>query len=283
MEACEGPEAITWLPVVLDLKRFKVSQLGGLLHRYLRDPEWCGLPPECVTQLREGATLPGVGRVGLLVLCDGFDEVQGEVSEVATAAARRSLTDLYCRLCGEGLAWSTATLRVIVTSRESRLKDRGEESVMFGRHQRCLLLPSSMRQVGGPLKILIGFAIVEWKETVFCSYGQQRDKGVNVTTTARLALQDGLRELWCGPFGAQIRQYLECRTGEGGGGAFGSVTLPTAPHGPTRDAGVLPSNQYLLVLESSPSILEMVRNPFVLRLYVDALPTLQSVSRMPWG
>ena len=38
--------------------------------------------------------------------------------------------------------------------------------------------------------------------------------------------------------------------------------------------GTLAPHEYLSVMESSPSVMEMTRNPFVLRLFVDALPAI---------
>jgi hypothetical protein len=143
------PTPSLWLPLVIDLKQYKASELGGLLPRYLASPEACGLPAEAVAALREGATIPGLGVVGLLVLCDGFDELQAEGSEDATAVARLALKDLYCLLCGvgAGAVWQASTLRMVVTSRESRLRDRGDENAVFGAHARRLLLPFSTGQV----------------------------------------------------------------------------------------------------------------------------------------
>jgi hypothetical protein len=137
-----------WLPLVMDLKQLKASELGGALARHLA-PEACGLPVETAAALRGGMTIPSVGPVGLLVLCDGFDELQAEASEDATNTARITLKDLFCLLCGKGpgSVWAPGVLRMVVTCRESRLKDRADENAVFGAHGRRLLLPFSKAQV----------------------------------------------------------------------------------------------------------------------------------------
>jgi hypothetical protein len=138
-----------WLPLVMDLKQFKASELGGALARHLA-PEACGLAAETAAALRGGLAIPSLGPVGLLVLCDGFDELQAEASEDATNSARVALKDLYSLLCGKGpgSVWTPGVLRMVVTSRESRLKNRGEENTVFGTHGRRMLLPFSKAQVG---------------------------------------------------------------------------------------------------------------------------------------
>ena len=63
-------------------------------------------------------------------------------------------------------------------------------------------------------------------------------------------------------------------------------TAPSAGSGDTTPASgsgigtpVLSPAEYLAVMASSPSIKEMARNPFVLRLFVDALPGLKATGR----
>jgi hypothetical protein len=51
-----------------------------------------------------------------------------------------------------------------------------------------------------------------------------------------------------------------------------TTATTSATTGTTTSA--LPPEQYLSVMQSSPSIVEMTRNPFVLRLFVDALPAI---------
>lgn len=135
-----------WLPLCMDLKQCKGSELGGALVRHLVAPASCGLPVEVVAALRGGTAIPNLGPVGLLVLCDGFDELQAEASEDATNAARIALKDLFSLLCG-GSVWAPGVLRMVVASRESRLKDRGDENSVFGAHGRRLLLPFSKAQI----------------------------------------------------------------------------------------------------------------------------------------
>ncbi len=57
------------------------------------------------------------------------------------------MRDVVATLCG-GTAWHPALLAVIVTSRESRLGERGVEGSLFGRgYQRLLMLPFSKARV----------------------------------------------------------------------------------------------------------------------------------------
>ncbi len=44
----------------------------------------------------------------------------------------------------------------------------------------------------------------------------------------------------------------------------------------THAQAALPTSQYLAIMASSPSLQEMTRNPFVLRLFVEALPSMQA-------
>jgi hypothetical protein len=138
---------MVWIPLVIDLKQFQMSQLDGLLARYLQTPEWCALPSSTVTSLREGAVLPGIGKVGLLVMCDGFDELHAEATEAAGTAARLGLVDFYRTVQGSGLPWAAKTLKVLVTCRESSLSDPSFENTTFGAHRRRYLLPFSEPQV----------------------------------------------------------------------------------------------------------------------------------------
>jgi hypothetical protein len=95
----------------------------------------CKLDDAAVHALEAGRPLPGAPgtRGRLLVFLDGFDELQAEDSSDATEDARDRLIDLYTTLCGgKDLAWDRTLLRVVVTCRESRLRDRGDENVVFG-------------------------------------------------------------------------------------------------------------------------------------------------------
>jgi hypothetical protein len=143
-----SPGPVLWLPLVIDLKQYKVSQLPGLLARYLSDSKGCRLPTAVVDDLVEGrdVVIPGVGRVGLLVLFDGFDELQTEGSVEGTAAARSALKDFMKVVVRS--ARSPGSVRAVVTSRESRLVSRADEDAVFGTdHARRVLLPFSRAQV----------------------------------------------------------------------------------------------------------------------------------------
>jgi hypothetical protein len=110
----------------------------------------CKLEGAAVRALQSCSPLPSApGTFGrLLVFLDGFDELQAEDSPEATEDARRRLVDLYTTLCGgKDLVWSSTVLRVVVTSRESRLSGRGDQNAVFGAHRRRVLLPFRSSQV----------------------------------------------------------------------------------------------------------------------------------------
>jgi hypothetical protein len=190
-----------WIPVVIDLKEHKLSEVNGLLPRYLKDS--CGLSESVIRQLRCG---PSTAR--FVVFCDGFDELKAEASDKLTREVRNGFSDFAASLCGGSeLAWPLHSLKVVVTCRENRFNGRKEEDALFGKHRRRLLLP-------------------------FRS--------------------------------AQISRYLEVRT---------------MHHDDSTGHAVLPVAEYLAVMKSSPSLKEMTRNPFVLRLFVEVLPTLKASGR----
>jgi hypothetical protein len=88
----------------------------------------------------------------------------------------------------------------------------------------------------------------------------------------------------------QIRLYLERRFSTHASGAGHDAVAPgedgddlvavwaggSPTAGPRTGSsdGTLAPHEYLSVMESSPSVMEMTRNPFVLRLFVDALPAI---------
>ena len=122
------------LPVYMELKHYKVSELGGLLDRTLAK---CGLLPATIQALRTQD--PANPMVLLVVLADGFDELQGEPS---------SVRDFVGLICG-GTQWAPELLAIVVTSRENRLGSRGVENDIFCVHQRAVLLPFSTSRVSG--------------------------------------------------------------------------------------------------------------------------------------
>ena len=86
--------ATVWVPVVIDLKQYKMSELAGRLPKYLRDV--CGMSDADLLALRNSSpsvsTLP---RLSVVVICDGFDELQAEESEAATKSVRAGLRDFF--------------------------------------------------------------------------------------------------------------------------------------------------------------------------------------------
>jgi hypothetical protein len=112
-----------------------------------------GLSADAVQGLRTGAPLPGARHTAarILLFLDGFDELQGEEGgEEPTKDACLRLRNLYATVCGGGEteAWSPDVLRVVVTSRESRLNGRADERAVCGAHRRRVLLPFNRQQVG---------------------------------------------------------------------------------------------------------------------------------------
>ena len=107
------------------------------------------LSQDAVRCLASGVPLPGQGVITrLAVFCDGFDELRAEASAVASVAAREALRDFRGTLCGG--AWATSAVKVVVTSRESRLVGRGEEEAVFGPdYARLVMLPFSLAKVCG--------------------------------------------------------------------------------------------------------------------------------------
>ena len=97
----------------------------------------CGLLPAVIQALRTQD--PAKPMVRLVVLADGFDELQGEPS---------SVRDFVSLICG-GTSWAPELLAVIVTSRENRLGSRSVENDIFRVHQRAVLLPFSTSRVSG--------------------------------------------------------------------------------------------------------------------------------------
>ncbi len=123
------------VPVYVELKLHKASELGGLLDRALA---WAGLSTPVTAALKSQDPLHPLVR--LVVLADGFDELQGDLGRVR---------DFVGTICG-GTPWSAPLLKVIITSRENRLGDRGSESTTFGgagAYTRLLMLPFSRARV----------------------------------------------------------------------------------------------------------------------------------------
>jgi hypothetical protein len=134
---CEQTVFPVVVPVYIELKLHKASELGGLLGRALAG---AGLSTSVIAALRSQDPLHPLVR--LVVLADGFDELQGDPTCVR---------DFMGTICG-GALWPAPLLKVIVTSRENRLGDRGSELAAFGgpgAYKRLLMLPFSKTRVRG--------------------------------------------------------------------------------------------------------------------------------------
>ena len=87
-----------------------------------------------------------------------------------------------------------------------------------------------------------------------------------VVKTVPLVLAVILADAVCGVvFMGQIRAYIGERTA--------ARSEPTDSGG-NAESAPLPTEQYIAVMNSTPSLMEMTRNPFVLRLFVDVLPSM---------
>jgi hypothetical protein len=125
------------VPVYIELKLQNTSELAGLLGRVLTN---AGLSTSVIAALRSQDPLHPLVR--LVILADGFDELQGDLNRVA---------DFVGTVCG-GAPWPASLLSVIITSRENRLGDRGSELTAFGgpgAYRRLLMLPFSRARVRG--------------------------------------------------------------------------------------------------------------------------------------
>jgi hypothetical protein len=128
--------SLPWIPILIELKAYKASELPGLLLRLLGDKY--RLDADSVAALRSQE--PSRHAVRLLLLVDGYDELQ---QDVAT-----HVRDLLAMLCGEeGRLWPSWLLKCVFTSRPNRLAGRVDEVAVFGPRQRCELLPFTKGQV----------------------------------------------------------------------------------------------------------------------------------------
>ncbi len=127
-----------YLPVYVELKRYKADGLVGLLESALLS---AGLSHEAVQALRGQDISAPLVRV--VLLADGFDELQGDTSEL------KGFMGTAC------VGWDRALLALIVTSRESRVGDRTREYAMFGgHHDRAILLPFTKNRVCARAKLM---------------------------------------------------------------------------------------------------------------------------------
>ena len=144
-----GDELVAWVPIVIELKQYKTSELGGLVQRSLQD--FCGLNGADLRALCSDSTsLATLPRIGVVAICDGFDELQAEESERATKAVRTRLRDFFSVVTDAALGgWAAGMVKVVVTTRtrESGLRYRGDENTVFGKHRRRVLLPFNDAQV----------------------------------------------------------------------------------------------------------------------------------------
>ena len=124
------------VPVFIELKHFRASQLRDVLARHLIQ---CGLSRDAVDALRQQPA--GIVRVELVVLLDGYDEVFDD-SRVS------GVQDLLSSVCG-GEPWPAHVLKVVLTSRASRLISLPGSNTA-GQHSTCqwlTLLPFSSSKV----------------------------------------------------------------------------------------------------------------------------------------
>ena len=195
------PSDTPWLPIVIELKNYRLSEIKNLLPRYLA--ETCHITPEEQVAIQNDRK----PKHRILLVLDGFDELKQE-ADGQTEIVKKTFEDCLTA-CGAG-AWYAGQIKVVVTCRLRHLSDTSVEKRYFGH-------------------------------------------GLQQTFRHRVVL----------PFSSvQIATYLDERT-----------------ETQAEDTHLLPAEKYVEVMDKSLSIKAMVRNPFVLRLFVDALPELQQQGR----
>lgn len=208
------PFTETWIPVAIDLKKYKTSDVKGLLPRYLKE--------ECKLSTREMKICWGAFSASsepspykLLVFCDGFDELRVEHDAVSTehppaVDVGSFLEQLLYRSEDDG---GRPDVKVVVTCRDRHFRgDHDEDKLeqLFGPHSRRVILPLLKRQ---------------------------------------------------------IQTYVHKRTGPSASGTAGSQDAV----GSTVTLG---AHDYLKAIYESNSLDQIVRNPFILSMFVDTLPLL---------
>jgi WD40 repeat protein len=218
-------------------EQIRGGELLGLLPRLLATT--CGLDEQTIIALQSPvATSPGP-HVRILLLCDGLDELQG-LSAVGA--------DMVSTLCGGvGRAWPPCRLKVVFTSREGAV-GRGPDARRFGRHVKRVLLPFTTKQV----RFMSALSIASSpRPRLSPSVGLVAD--FLLVGTACLS---------------QILAYMEATSARdiGDGAACGSSSIgnPSAVQG------------YQSMLDNSPSLRTLLRVPYVLKLFMAVLPSLQA-------
>ena len=191
------PSDAPWLPIVIELKNHRLSEIKDLLPRYLMDT--CHLTPEELVAIQNDQK----PKHRILLVLDGFDELKQE-ADGQTDHVKKIFEDCLTA-CGAS-AWFAGQIKLVVTCRLRHLTDTSLEKQYFGH---------------GAKK--------EFRHRVVLPFSS-----------------------------AQIATYLNERT-----------------ETKAEDSHLLPAAKYVEVMDKSPSIKAMVRNPFVLRLFVDALPELE--------
>ena len=190
-----------WLPIVIELKHYRMSEIKGLLPRYLS--EHCKLSSEEQVAIQQDKN----PKHRILLVLDGFDELRQEDHNQAEQI-KKTFEDCLST-CGAN-AWYFGQVKVVVTCRLRHIPDTGVEKRYFGH-------------------------------------------GIEKAFRHRVIL----------PFSsAQIDSYLAERI-----------------EARDQDSNLLAAEVYQSTINASDAIKAMVRNPFVLRLFVDALPELQKQGR----
>lgn len=141
----ERPRGPLQVPIFIELKHFRASQLHGVLVRHLIQ---CGLSRDAVDALRQQPARNV--RVQLVALLDGYDEVFDD----------GGVQDVLSSVCGDE-PWPVCVLKVVLTSRANRmisLQNKGIPGSTTEAHPTWLtLLPFSSSKVGrglGPSAVL---------------------------------------------------------------------------------------------------------------------------------
>ena len=110
-----------WVPLVIELKYYKLSDLKDIIPRYLKLKETCDLSDAEITALQTDTKTAH----RLMIVFDGFDELKQDASDAA-----KLFTDLYASSGAK--AWRAGQVKTIVTCRVRHLPDEHTERTYFG-------------------------------------------------------------------------------------------------------------------------------------------------------
>ena len=191
-----------WLPVIIELKHYSLSQIEGLLNHCLMSEYRLSADELCALQ---GQDINSGYR--LLVILEGFDELKKDDDP----NVEKQFSDCV-KTCLENSGWDSAQVKIVVTCRLRHLKSEQQEESYFG-HQASHTSQSDYRR-----RVLLPFS----------------QKNID----------------------AYVKHYVERQV---------KSQLSESP---------LTLADYLRVIRNTPALHDLVSNPLILRLFVEALPQL---------